>query len=372
MHSCNMRKLVGVILLFACADVPIGESADASRRGPILQPLDSVTLAETPEVFVSRANDLELGSDGSLYVSDVALGQVLHFSPDGQLRRALGSKGDGPGEFRSPGWMTIIGDSLLAVRDASHRRVEIFLVGTGEWLGGVPLPMRSSTGLAESDGSLLVGGIDVAGRSSFQRIEIASATRDTSATTEGRHFGAVPADVHGSPLLADAFRLTNLAGSGGRVAQFFEVSNWMQLTDVRTGKVDSIHWSLARRKGAPVGLLPRIPNDQALGMRAVQHVSQPIEVSWRDENHVTVVSVDPDRSVNRYKGVTFVSVLDVSRRRACVDAMVSVSADPPPAAAVRADTLVVLHQTSSSAGEPATRISRYLISLDECDWIPGA
>ena len=367
----KLRRMLCLLLLVGCADPPIGEVADGSRRGPSLRPIDSVTLSETPEVFVSRVNDIELGQDGSVFVSDVALAQVLQFSSDGHLLRTFGAKGDGPGEFRSPGWLSLIGDSLLAVRDVSHRRIEVFRARTGVWIGRVPMPLPNSTGLAYAGSDLLVAGLDIEQRSSFQRIEVGPAMNDTSSIVRGTGFGAIPADVHGSPLLADAFRLSNLAERSGRVAQFFEVSNWMLLAELASGRTDSIRWPVSRRKGAPVGLLPRVLKDQSLGMRALQHVSQPIEVAWRDDDIVTVVSVDPDRTVRRYKGSTFVSLVDVARHRACVDTRLPVSEDPPPAVSVRGDTMVVLHQTSNVGGAPATRVSRCLIELDGCDWIPG-
>lgn len=62
--------------------------------------------------------------DGHLYLSEPQFARVVAFNPDGTFSRVVGSRGDGPGEFRIPGALTWRGDSL-AVTDF-QRGINLF------------------------------------------------------------------------------------------------------------------------------------------------------------------------------------------------------------------------------------------------------
>jgi hypothetical protein len=70
-------------------------------------------------------------SDGRLVVADVASSRLLVFDSAGRFVRALGRRGDGPGEFRSVGSLTARpGDSLVTF-DPSMRRLSIWHADSG-------------------------------------------------------------------------------------------------------------------------------------------------------------------------------------------------------------------------------------------------
>jgi hypothetical protein len=351
---------VSVFVVAGCRSERGGEERVPQLVGPQLLAIDSVVLNERDGVFVSKPNDLLVLPDGRLLVSDAAAGQVLSYSAAGELEGAFGKRGRGPGEFTSPGWMTLSGDSLLLVQNAPAFRIEAFDVRSGAWRWGRRFDARTTTGLATRNGVVLLGLLDTQKKSSY----VAFPDTVSRLVPEGR----LLQDAHNDPLLTDAFRLTQLAVRGARVAQAFEVSNWLYVFGPTRTDVDSFHLAVARRKGAPTKLLPLLRDNQALGLEAANHVSQPIALHWMDAERVGVVTVDPDRMSPRYRGPAYVSVVDVERRRACVDGALIGPSDPAPVATFRGDTLYVLYQDVGPTGSAETIVKRMRVDLLSCSW----
>lgn len=63
--------------------------------------------------------------DGNLFVLDQGHKSVLVFGPDGSLIQTIGREGEGPGEFRRPWQVGLIGDTLWVI-DAVGDRVSLF------------------------------------------------------------------------------------------------------------------------------------------------------------------------------------------------------------------------------------------------------
>ena len=87
--------------------------------------------------------------------------QVRVFGFDGTLLRTVGSEGDGPGEFRRPGWLGLAGDTVM-VGDARTRRTTFFRAD-GVHAGERPrltLP-EVPEGLTQQFGMPLPGGRDL-------------------------------------------------------------------------------------------------------------------------------------------------------------------------------------------------------------------
>jgi hypothetical protein len=78
-----------------------------------------------PALELTDVRSLALGSHGQVLVGDLG-GQVLELGPDAALRRRLGGRGRGPGEFDAVDQVQLLaGDSVL-VFDGSLARVSIF------------------------------------------------------------------------------------------------------------------------------------------------------------------------------------------------------------------------------------------------------
>ena len=70
--------------------------------------------------------DAEVGDDGRIYAADKEQSQIRIFDADGDLIRAVGRKGKGPGEFQEPLAVALSPDErMFAVRD-ENRRVSLF------------------------------------------------------------------------------------------------------------------------------------------------------------------------------------------------------------------------------------------------------
>lgn len=92
------------------------------------------TTVSTPYLFRPVAIVCDLNG---VYVLDSGDADIKVFAPDGSFRRSLGKKGSGPGEFRLPGDIDILGGRIY-VADSANRRVQV-LDGRGAYLEGFGL-----------------------------------------------------------------------------------------------------------------------------------------------------------------------------------------------------------------------------------------
>jgi len=74
-----------------------------------------------------RPVGISLDAKGNLYAADQARHRVLVFAPSGKLLGAVGAEGRGPGSFRGPSGVCVIGDRLL-VADSENDRLVRFAI----------------------------------------------------------------------------------------------------------------------------------------------------------------------------------------------------------------------------------------------------
>lgn len=104
---------------------------------PPLWPLDTVlslggVFATEEQQQFGRINSVVADADGNLFVLDAIRDEVLVFSPDGEYLRMVGRQGPGPGEYKNPDYLGLLGDTLL-VSDGTDLRVDLFELD-GEWI----------------------------------------------------------------------------------------------------------------------------------------------------------------------------------------------------------------------------------------------
>lgn len=112
---------VEMVLLSGNAEsVPVfaiaGATAELRLGAPTAQPTEQF----------GAVRDVVPLSDGGIAVLDEQGAEVRLFGPDGQYRGTLGSKGDGPGEFRSPIALVSLPGDTIAVFDPVPRRITRF------------------------------------------------------------------------------------------------------------------------------------------------------------------------------------------------------------------------------------------------------
>lgn len=79
----------------------------------------------TPGNF-SKPTGLAVDKDGNLYVADTMNDRIEEFDADGQFIREFGKNGDGPGEFGRPKGVAIDSDGNIWVADGMFDRIQVF------------------------------------------------------------------------------------------------------------------------------------------------------------------------------------------------------------------------------------------------------
>ncbi len=93
---------------------------------------------------------MALAPNGELFVLDDLNKRILVFGPEGRFLATFGRAGDGPGEFRFPRHVGVLGEDLIAVGDGAPSRLHV-LTGRGDFVRQIrvePPADAAVTGLA--------------------------------------------------------------------------------------------------------------------------------------------------------------------------------------------------------------------------------
>lgn len=88
---------------------------------------------EAGEIRVYKPGRFIVDGQGNVYVEDDSDMAIKVFDPQGKYLRAIGRKGNGPGEFENIGYLFILPDGRLMVTDYGNRRTS-FLDTDGKYL----------------------------------------------------------------------------------------------------------------------------------------------------------------------------------------------------------------------------------------------
>ncbi len=131
-----------------------------------LHPARSVRLVEelaiaptdaAGKILLSRPGSYAVAADGRIAIGDDQDQVIQLFAADGRHLRALGRKGQGPGEFGSVGSMIFLADGSLAALDWGNQKTVTFgpnleLRGEAKWLSRrVEIFFQSADGLVMSE-----------------------------------------------------------------------------------------------------------------------------------------------------------------------------------------------------------------------------
>ncbi|MGD9546405.1 MAG: hypothetical protein AB7V45_02550 [Candidatus Krumholzibacteriia bacterium] len=89
----------------------------------LLRPLWTAGADGSGDVVFGRIEDVHIAPGDTVYVLDSQLCVIRVFGPDGIPVRSLGREGDGPGEFRSPGFLAGMPDGSLGVVSRQSGRI---------------------------------------------------------------------------------------------------------------------------------------------------------------------------------------------------------------------------------------------------------
>lgn len=145
--------LVAPLLVGAC-DAP---GAERGGEGPPGDPPRVVAVEVhrfggdlDGEGALSGVFDVDVSADGHVFASEPTLAHVMVFAPDGSFVRTIGRRGEGPGEFQTPGNLSWRGDtlavldllegvSLMSVDGAYHDRVAFQIQQADQPFGILPV-----------------------------------------------------------------------------------------------------------------------------------------------------------------------------------------------------------------------------------------
>ena len=83
---------------------------------------ENLRVSEGENFYFGRIADVAVADDGRIYVADAEAHHVKVLSPDGTLQDTVGTRGDGPGEFRHLLKLSVArGDSLYVLDGADGR-----------------------------------------------------------------------------------------------------------------------------------------------------------------------------------------------------------------------------------------------------------
>ena len=157
-------KLGCACLLAACLLSAAGPSPLASQARVVELPSEDIELAaEFGDVFrvgdggaewelLTSVTSLAFDASGNLHITDVGAGggdmRILVVDSGGELVRAFGGTGEGPGEFRGASSAVVFRDGTMVVPDYGHRAYHVFRPG-GEFERMVRFPSARGNEPAE-------------------------------------------------------------------------------------------------------------------------------------------------------------------------------------------------------------------------------
>lgn len=348
--------------------------------------LDTLTLQEKPTDYLGRpASYLLPIAGGHLLLAEQLTHRVYDFDRSGALVRLIGSAGDGPGEMRMLSGALATVDGMLVVDAYGQRRLHLFDMASGEWIGSIRYGGLLS-GLSASGSTLVVGLLDAGARRAIvtlpaARLRALAAARDSSVTLRGSLLRLPPllAAYPGLHLFDAAFAVQlhdmvvgTFGGSSSLVVMAppdsdsqFEIAlparrrkglspDSLRLFRERGGDADALLSRQASSISGTSGLFV-LPNGNLLTWH------QDLDLRYREGR------------VEASREAAYLSIVRGDLSAACVDAEILAPGSDRPRIGVLGDTVYVLDQSTSAAGEQVRSVvRRYLLRTSACDWIPLA
>lgn len=372
-RACGHTLAAGFTLAVASAAVAQGQRTSEQAR--VLRAIESVRIAESDTLFVSRPTAIALSSKGRVYVSEDGEGRVLEIAPSGQITRVFGRKGRGPGELMSPSTVAVGGDSLLLVWDRNQHRLSFFSLRTGAHeRSHVLLGINWPPAIRVVGSEILIRSYDWGTGTSLARIT-------STGQLEGNE-GVLPAlGIRNRLLMEGAFSLSVFAVLGSDVFAMFELSPALHRWARGTKTAAEISIPAVRRRGVKPENFERMfrdPDNQALVKALMWDRSIPMSMETIAPGTLGILTmdVDMDWEKNATSRRYYLSLFDASRNRACVDTPIPAVQDTisfrdaQPVVAISGNTLVILQQDMDKQGESVAMLHRYRIDPTQCAWTP--
>ncbi len=343
---------IAVVLSLACS---AGDEVPEFERWKVLS---TATVDESESDYVALPTLAYAAADGDLFVSDVQQGAVWQLSREGRIVRKLGSRGSGPGEFRVPGRVAQIGDTVF-VENTTRNRILKFNARTGHFVGEIEAPVHLEQ-LVVVDGALYTASKpDAEGRflapvnsSEFNAVAL----------------GRAPAVLRDDEMLAAAFGASATSVDGGQLLSVFQLSDSIYRTPLKDSldgvlELEPESIPVRVRMGAKSDLVLRAKTDPEVAAKIVYGTSIPFAISG-ESARPRVLYYDPERVNGRMLGRY---ILAWRTAEGWCEGTVPVVNDPRPALALRGDTIFAISQSADSSETVRTHIQVILLArASEC------
>lgn len=345
-------------------------SADGSAR---LALVDSIVLDEPDSAFIGRPGQLfSVDADGSILITDQYSERILRFDGKGQLRQTYGTR---PGSIRRAGSVNIHVDSLL-LHATEGRQLVAF-----DYHSGKELWHRAYRGYIVAaqmtPSEVLFGSYDPASKKGVIAVPL-----DSILSTDTLPLGATrvefPDEYSRYPDLEIFNGVVFAAWQDTLVAGFAGVDYVVRYGPAGI-PIDTFVVPAVARRGTPTSSLRLFGRN---GGQLSEQVSSrsALFMLWRVPGGNLVIWFNdastvegPRNKSTEFTGVAWLSVLDLEKRRACVDAKVPEPESGLPRLAMHGDTLYSFDQLEVNAPSgrgPRSVVRRYLVDSSECTWMP--
>jgi hypothetical protein len=358
----DLRLLFPVLATLGTLACNSGASS-SDRAGPTLTVLGvPVVLRDDTGPPLARPVTLSRRTgDGAFLISDLQSNTVFAYTSRGDRLGSLGRKGRGPGELEGPAAIVQTQDSVIGVYGMGLRAITLYAASTGAYLRRVSLPgYPSYYAPSEFRDTVWLGARDLATGHS-----VVVWVPSTDAVTQAF---PLPAEYsrYGEAM---RFSGTPLAIAGDTLVLGFSPFDPLLVLDRHLGTADTIDVPHRLRRGTSL----QVFQDQTTDFDALLTSVSSIEALGFLPSHLlAVVHADKHRAEAPHGGLQadlFVSLLDLTVLRGCIDQPVPIMADAVPIVRLRADTLFVLTQQVQDTQVVST-VTSFRLEATRCRWQP--
>ncbi len=348
-----MRRHVGSAAM--CAIALVACDGSRTRHDTTVTLIDSVRIAESEQLYVGIPNAVAAGANGTVFISDVTERRVLRVDAAGHPS-IVASNGGGPGEVTRPIALSVVGDTILAVKNAGQRMIALFDVSPLRFRGNMSIAFPTNA-MSSWKGSLLMGAMVPDSMYAFALV-----TDSTHLPIRG---GSVPEIYRRIPPIAQAFGTVVLSRDDSTVAGLFEASNTIYRWHLGRTNIDSVVLSVTKRLGAKPAVLEALVRDPTK-VELVYTWSFPMLLATQSGERTAVVLSDLALSKSKFTGPSYLQMVDWRRRVSCRELALPVPADVPPRFAMRGDTLIAVVQHADSTAGVSSWIIRWRVGAEGC------
>ncbi len=359
MRSPTICCLLAILATGCSADDRQSSSAEPppevaqTGNAPNLQLLGRTSLEENDSAYVARPAGVVIGTDGSIFVSDAFWGRVLRFSSRGGLMATYGRRGEGPGELKDPGAVSVQSNELL-VADVGLSRVLRFDLATGRNTA-VHLHRGLVTAITPGEDGVWLGIQNLADTTAVGWLA------DGAGVPSYR--GRLPGEFLASPPLAGIFTGVQVAAWGDTVAAGFMGLNRLRVM-LRDGTlIQELRIPARERKGELPDVVTALRKMEFPAMFASS--SALFRMHRLPSGSLALVYYDQTIDGELIQSTAYLTLLSPDLSRACVDRKIPLQTDAQPYTAFAGDQLFVLQQRVQ--GESATTfVDRYRVDEGTC------